>query len=114
MRVGELWVYECTHTASTASYILSLHDALPIYALVNAAGGTLNLASSNATPLSFYTGSAAFSNLGTRSEAEAAALQTLASIVCRIVGVVNVAAGSLLVAVGGSDSGVYAVDAAAR
>ena len=79
--------------------------------LTNAAGGTIELASSNATPLDFYTGSASITNLGTLNLSVAGSHAISGNITFNNGGTVNVNTGSLAIGSGGTDTGVYAIAA---
>ncbi|MBP6900354.1 MAG: filamentous hemagglutinin N-terminal domain-containing protein [Burkholderiaceae bacterium] len=78
--------------------------------LTNAAGATLNLASSYSHPLVQYTGSTSIHNAGTLNQS-ASGSHTLNPSSFHNSGTVNVLAGSLVLSANGSDSGSYALAA---
>ena len=81
--------------------------------LTIAVGATLNLSSTSATPLDFFTGTATLNNAGTLHQTVAGAHAIAGSIAFNNTGTVTVDAGTLTIGAGGTDTGTYAVDAAA-
>ena len=71
--------------------------------LTNAVGGTIELASSNATPLDFYTGSASITNLGTLNLSVAGSHAI--NIAFSNGGIVHVNTGTLAIGGDGTDTG---------
>ena len=100
---GRSWVNEGTLTIGSDERILFGYTSGGLNTLTNAAGGTIVLASSNATPLDFYTGVASITNLGTLNQSAAGSHGISGSIAFNNGGTVNVNAGTLVIGGGGTD-----------
>ena len=107
---GKTWVNEGTLTVAGDDSIYFGYSSGGTNTLTNAAGATLNLSSTNATPLSFYTGTARLNNFGTLNQTVAGAHAIAGGIAFNNSGTVNVDAGTLTIAGGGTDTGLYDVD----
>ena len=110
---GKSWVNKGTLTIGSDERLLFGYFTGGFNSLTNAAGGTIELASSNATPLDFYTGSGSITNLGTLNQSAAGSHGISGSLAFNNGGAVNVDTGTLVIGGGGTDTDVYAVDAGA-
>ncbi|MDP2852034.1 MAG: hypothetical protein Q8O23_01380, partial [Gallionella sp.] len=109
---GKTWVNEGTLTVGGDDSLYFGYSSGGANTLTNAAGGTLNLSSSNATPLRFWGGTATLNNAGILNQTATGTHNIHSGIAFNNTGTVNVDAGTLSIGGGGSDTGLYAVDAA--
>ena len=110
---GKTWVNEGTLTIAGDDYIYFGWTSGGTNTLTNAAGATLNLSSTNATPLNFYTGTATLNNFGTLNQTAAGEHAIANGVAFNNNGTVNVDAGTLTISGGGTDTGLYDVDSGA-
>ncbi|HEY3182667.1 MAG TPA: hypothetical protein VGJ77_07535, partial [Gaiellaceae bacterium] len=110
---GKSWVNQGSATISGDERLLFGFSTGGSNSLTNAAGATLSLASSSATPLDFWTGTASVTNLGTLNSSVAGSHAVATNIAFANGGTVNVTAGTLTVRAGGTDTGLYSVAAGA-
>ena len=106
---GKTWVNEGTLTIGGDDHLYFGVSSGGSNQLVNAAGATLNLASTNGTPLNHYTGTSSVTNLGTINATAAGSHAFEGPVGFSNAGTVNVEAGTLILRGGGSDAGAYAV-----
>ena len=106
---GKTWVNEGSLTIGGNDFVYFGLSSGGVNQLVNAVGATLTLASSHATPLSHYTGTALVTNLGTINATAAGSHAFEGPVGFSNAGTVNVEAGTLILRGGGSDAGAYAV-----
>ncbi len=108
---GKTWVNEGELTIGGDDYLYFGYTGGGTNTLTNAAGGTLNLSSTNAAPLNRYTGTAVLNNEGTLNLTVSGSRAIDNSIAFHNSGTVNIDAGTLSIEGGGTDSGQYAVAA---
>src|SRR5204862_3990885 len=107
------WINHVLLPADDGIRVLYVTGAQTCAPPIFAAGATLNLSSTSATPLDFFTGTATLNNAGTLHQTVAGAHAIAGSIAFNNTGTVTVDAGTLTIGAGGTDTGTYAVDAAA-
>ncbi len=110
---GKPWINAGTLTIAGDDRVFFGFSSGGVNSLTNAVGGTVELASTFATPLDFFTGTASVTNMGTLNSSAAGSHAINANIAFNNGGAVNVNAGTLVVGGGGTDSGVYSVAAGA-
>ena len=93
---GRSWVNEGTLTIASDERLYFGYASGGLNTLTNAVGGTIVLASSNATPLDLYTGSGSITNLGTLNQTVAGSHAISPSIAFDTSGTINVDAGTLV------------------
>ena len=108
---GKSWTNQGAITVGGDDRILFGFSTGGTNTLTNAAGATLNLTSTFATPIDFFTGTATLNNAGTLNLTVAGAHTISGSIVFNNTGTVNVDTGTLIIGGSGTDTGTYAVDA---
>ncbi|RPI45226.1 MAG: LEPR-XLL domain-containing protein, partial [Betaproteobacteria bacterium] len=106
---GKHWINEGVLTIGSDDTLLFGLSSGGSNTLTNAVGATLNLSSTHASPLGFWTGTAALNNAGTLNQTLTGAHTIASSIAFSNTGTVNLDAGTLTIAGGGTDSGDYAV-----
>ncbi len=92
---GKTWVNEGELTIGGDDYLYFGYTSGGTNTLTNAAGGTLNLSSTNATPLNRYTGTAVLNNEGTLNLTVSGSHAIDNSIAFHNSGTVNIDAGTL-------------------
>ncbi|MDT7836071.1 beta strand repeat-containing protein [Aquabacterium sp. OR-4] len=105
--LGRTWVNRGILSISGDDFIYLGYPSGGSPSLLNAAGATLNLDTSAATPLALYTGTPSVINQGTLNHNTAA--RQLVNVLFSNSGTLNQNAGTLVLSANGSDSGRYNV-----
>ena len=111
---GKSWVNKGTLTIASDERILFGYASGGLNTLTNAAGGTIVLASSNVTPLDFYTGAASITNLGTLNLTVAGSHAISSSIAFDTSGTIHVDAGTLVLNRSLTSLGMFSIAPGAR
>src|SRR5450759_4675444 len=111
---GKTWINQGTLTVGGDDLIGFGYYSGGNNTLTNAAGATLNLSSSNGTPLNYYGGyggTATLNNYGTLNQTATSSISISGSIAFNSTGTVNVSAGTLTISSNGTDTGTYNISA---
>ena len=112
---GKTWINQGTLTVGGDDFItFGGTGGTATNTLTNAAGATLNLSSTNGTPIAYtsgYLGTAMLNNYGTLNQTAVGNHTIASSIAFNNAGTVNANAGGLIIAGGGTDTGLYNVEA---
>ncbi|MCF8179439.1 MAG: hypothetical protein K9J74_13095, partial [Sulfuritalea sp.] len=101
------WINQGTLTVGGDDFIYFGYPNGGNNTLTNAVGGTLNLSSTYATPIQYYTGTATINNAGTLNQTVTGDHAIGANITFNNTGTVNGNAGQLQINGNGIDSGLY-------